>query len=57
MDIGGVGAVFEEGLRGGADRGLMGDVEMLELVEVDVVGLDETVREFEFEFEDGHGVG
>ena len=38
VDVGEAGAVFEERLEGGADRGLVGDVEVLELVEGGVVG-------------------
>ena len=40
------GTVFEEGLEGGADRGLLGDVEVDELVEGGVVGFGRLVGGF-----------
>ena len=47
-------AVFEEGLEGGADGGLAGDVEVCEPVEVGVLGFDGLVGGCGVE--DGHGL-
>lgn len=41
------GAVFEEGLEGGAHRGFVGDAELCELVEGDAVGFYGLVGGFE----------
>ena len=46
VDVGEAGAVFEERVEGGADRGLVGDVEVLELVEGGVVGFGGLVGGF-----------